>query len=83
MKLQECEGFQNTHYIRLTKTQRAGKTRYVVTIHYNTNAYSLDRGSKIFYSAEEAKEYIAGVPLEDGRPIKPPANNFLEKYSPA
>lgn len=80
MKLQECEGFQNTHYIRLTKALRGGTIRYVVTIHYSKHNYIRDTLSRLFYTAEEAKEFIAAQPLEDGRPVRPPADNILEKY---
>ena len=78
MKLQKCEGFQNTHHIRLTKALRGGTIRYVVTIHYNK--HTRDTLSKLFYTAEEAKEFIAAQPLEDGRPVRAPADNILEKY---
>lgn len=81
MAYQVCEGFQNTKYVRLNRTQRCGKTRYVVVLHYK---HRLDTKSKVFYTPEEAKEYIATVPLDDkDRPIKPPADNPLAKYLPS
>lgn len=83
MKLQICEGFQNTKYIRLYTILKRSAVRYIVCLYYNPNCYTRGEVSRLFYTVEEAKEYIAAQPLEDGRPIRPPADNSLEKYLPA
>ena len=83
MKLQICEGFQNTKYIRLYKVVKGSATRYGVSLHYNPNCYTRSEVSRLFYTVEEAKEYIAAQPLEDGRPVRPPAENPFQKYLPA